>query len=306
MEGDEQEIENDGEAIHPPDPSSLFSSDSSLDDSSCFELSVGAAVIPNMKQPAPIHNQSFRPFSVSPVPEQRLSVAEAYQSVPQVFFDVSETGIPGISYNPHAPYSCSGFSGWCPSSSLSQMDLSNLYSGKTGLGPYTHLSLTSPNDSLCSSDSMSSTASFMDEHHGHVHAPKPIRLDARPGFMDLAPPRILPDNVYPLSGDTFNVYSQMTQTLLIPTREDILLFVEKVFGHVMSGGDALTVVELLSTVFRFWDAEHVLSHGLTTSNSWAGWIEFTSQSLAMRIRQEFKKVANAVGVVGSFSANPAD
>ena len=235
-------------------------------------------------------------------------MAEVYQSESQVFFDVcSGTAIPDIGYNPDAPYLFSGVSGWCPSSSLSQMDLGNLYSGKTGLESFTHLSLTSPSDSLCSSDSTSSTASFMDEQYGHVQAPRPIRLDARPGFMDLAPPRLLPDNIYPLSGDTsFNVYSQMTQMLLIPTREDILLFVENAFGHVMSGGDAPAVVGLLSAVFRFWDAGHVLPHGLGASNSRAGWIESTSESLVIKIRQEFKRVANAVCVVSSFSPNPAN
>ena len=146
----------------------------------------------------------------------------------------------------------------------------------------------------------------MDEQYGHVQAPRPIRLDARPGFMDLAPLCLLPD-VYPLSGDTsLNVYSQMTQMLLIPTHEDILLFVENAFGHVMSSGDAPAVVGLLSAVFRFLDAGHVLPHGLGASNSRAGSIEFTSESLVMRIRQGFKRVANAVRVVSSFSANPAD
>ena len=203
-----------------------------------------------------------------------------------------------MAYDSNGTYLCSGFSGWYPPVSLAQMEFGDLYSGKTGPRRFTHLSSTSPNDSRCSSHSTSSIASLMNEQYSHVQAPRPVRLDATPGFMDLAPPRHLPDNLSPLSGDTsLNVYSQITQMLCSPTRENILLFVENAFSHVMSSGDAPAVVDLLSTVFSFWVEEHLLSHSLGVSNSGAGWIEFTSESLVMRIRQEFKRVANAVRVV---------
>ena len=66
----------------------------------------------------------------------------------------------------------------------------------------------------------------MDEQYGHVQVPRPIQLDAPPGFMDLAPPRLLPDNLSPLFGDiSLNVYNPITQMLFTLTREDILLFV---------------------------------------------------------------------------------
>ena len=173
-------------------------------------------------------------------------------------------------------------------------------SGAGSLGRILNAPLPSPDNSFISCQQSCSTAVFMDDDaRRHILVPKAVRAFARPSFLDdLLPPQLSPDFLDRLSLDTVrNIYQEMVPILCCPSQPNILILVEAVFKHVVSTDDVPPIIELLSFIFRFWRDEHPVFSGWGTSTTGSEWIEFTSNSLVTRIRQEFRRIAKLVCTV---------